>query len=166
MVREWPDPPHRRSTLIKKYKVKNRNKNTNPEIQFGLVWKMVKEWRGHCTGGLLQYKYIRATAKTNDWLESGLSGHHLEREQQTNLNRAENYASYIMLAATYCKANQFSFSKIFNWQYGWKAGGWLRPISRCCLRPTICLPCQLWGTPNNPNDPTYPNCQIQHNANI
>ena len=61
---------------------------------------MVKEWRGHCTGGLPQYKYIRATAKTNDWLESGLSGHHLEREQQTNLNGAEHYVSYIMLAAT------------------------------------------------------------------
>ena len=43
-----------------------------------------------CTGGLLQYKYITATAKTNDWLESGLSDHHLERELQTNLNRAKS----------------------------------------------------------------------------
>ena len=38
-------------------------------------------------GGLLQYKYISPTPKTNDWLESGLSDHHLEREQQTNLNK-------------------------------------------------------------------------------
>ena len=58
---------------------------------------MVKEWPGHCTEGLLQYKYIRATAKTNDWLESGLSDHHLERELQTNLNQAKNYIRQIVL---------------------------------------------------------------------
>ena len=78
--------------IKEKYKSRDGNAitNTNPEIWYGFVWKMVREWPGQCTGGLLQYKYIRATAKTNDWLESGLSDHHLERELQTNLNRENN----------------------------------------------------------------------------
>ena len=53
------------------------------------VWNEMCGYWGNdpvdCTGGLLQYKYITATAKTNDWLESGLSDHHSERTRNIQI---------------------------------------------------------------------------------